>query len=296
MHCIQDNKGGKRRRVSGIEGLTAGDRVAFSWKFFEHHAVVVSVHQKEKKFNVVGLGLTVPRNILNGKTIISMKTHQFPMRYCSLYVVEYSQCLPASKVVDNAVRTIGQVVEYNPFTRNSKHHAHLMKTHANIQEGELIQRTKTPVTIIEDLEPGHQVAFERRLPYEHHGIVISVHPNEDVFNVVQVLGNLRTDEHTGKTISDIENKSHTFSEEKGTVYVVQYEPEECLPASEVICNASRLDGASVEYSLIRKNCEHYASAMKTGKGISKQIEAISKSTGTIRSVSLLLKDVLMDIP
>ena len=102
--------------------------------------------------------------------------------------------------------------------------------------------------------------------------MVKLYTDEDHFNVIEYDGNKT------KSLATVQVLEHSLDEERGDVYVVQYNDDECLPADEVVKNAYRWLNAR-GYNMLINNCECMATVCKTGKLMTEQVRNLFKLTG-----------------
>ena len=101
---------------------------------------------------------------------------------------------------------------------------------------------------------------------------MALYGNFDRFDVIEYDGNKT------KSLATVQVLEHSLDEERGDVYVVQYNDDECLPADEVVKKAYRWLNAR-GYNMLINNCECMATACKTGKSKTEQVRNLLKLTG-----------------
>nr|XP_011412578.2 uncharacterized protein LOC105317590 [Crassostrea gigas] len=149
--------------------------------------------------------------------------------------------------------------------------------------------TKQRVQKFDDLTPGDQIAIHRVAGYEHHAIVIEVHPNSED-NTRGLLRVIHRSAHAKTVVKGIllcmitigqygnlaylREENVKFNMKKDHVYIIQFKNKP-LTRSKIIRRARAEVGRDdTPFDIAADNCEHFANWCATGEYYSHQIGVI----------------------
>lgn len=148
---------------------------------------------------------------------------------------------------------------------------------------------KQRVEKFDDLTPGDHIAIHRVAGYEHHAIVIEVHPNSED-NTRGLLRVIHRSAHAKTVVKGIllcmitigqfgnlaylREENVKYNLKKDDVYIIQYKNKP-FTRSKIIRRArAEVERDDTQFNIAADNCEHFANWCATGEYYSHQIGLI----------------------